>query len=296
MNKLYMMIGLPGSGKSTISRKLSKKENAVIVSSDDIRKEIFGNEKNQSDNKKVFKIAEERVKEKLKIGNVIYDATNINYKKRMEFLQKIKDVEKIAFLVLTPYRECLLRNEQRERRVPISVIKRMYCNFYVPQYYEGFDNIMIFNSSSISLNFNTDELFKRLNYISQDNPHHTLTIGKHCLKVASEFDKEEQDILFKAALYHDIGKEFTKQFVNCKGEKTDIAHYYNHEKVSAYKAMFYLTDEPKWKVLYICKLIQWHMLLHNNLSEKGKKKYIDLLGQECWKDLELLYQADLKAK
>lgn len=296
MNKLYMMIGLPGSGKSTVARKLSERENAVIVSSDDIRKELFGNDENQSNNKKVFKIVEERIKENLKQRNVIYDATNINYKKRMLFLQKIKDVEKIAFLVLTPYRECLYRNGQRERHVPTYVIKRMYCNFYIPQYYEGFDNIMIFNNSSMNLNFNTDELFERLSYISQDNPYHTLTIGKHCLKAAAQFDEEEQDILFKAALYHDIGKEFTKQFVNCKGEKTDIAHYYDHEKVSAYKAMFYLMDEPKWKVLYICRLIQWHMLLHSNLSEKSKKRYIELLGEECWKNLELLHQADLKAK
>ncbi len=296
MNKLYMMIGLPGSGKSTIATRILQRENAIIVSTDSIRKELFGNEEEQSNNEKVFSVAEERIKENIRSRNVIFDATNINYKKRMELLKRIKNAKKIAFLVLTPYRECLWRNEQRKRYVPTEVIKRMYCNFYVPQYYEGFDNIIVFDNSSANKNFDTEELFKRLNCISQDNPYHTLTIGKHCLKAAKQFDKKEQDILFKAALYHDIGKEFTKQFVNCKGEKTDIAHYYGHEKVSAYTTMFYLKDELIWEVLYICKLIQWHMLLHNNLSEKGKKKYIKLLGKECWKDLELLYQADLKAK
>ena len=84
--------------------------------------------------------------------NMIYDATNINYKKRMAFLQKINkmDVEKIAIMVATPYNECLERNASRERQVPEEVIKRMYYNFYVPQCFEGFDDIIVkYNSDFV---------------------------------------------------------------------------------------------------------------------------------------------------
>lgn len=64
MNKLYMMIGLPASGKSTIAKEISESEGAVIVSSDEIRKE-FGDVNDQSQNVKVFKEAERRLKQNI---------------------------------------------------------------------------------------------------------------------------------------------------------------------------------------------------------------------------------------
>lgn len=50
-----MLVGLPASGKSTYAKKLSKKENAIILSSDELRKELFGNINNQNHNAEVFK-------------------------------------------------------------------------------------------------------------------------------------------------------------------------------------------------------------------------------------------------
>lgn len=64
MNKLYMMIGLPASGKSTIAKELSESEDAVIVSSDEIRKE-FGDINDQSQNTKVFEEVEKRLKQNI---------------------------------------------------------------------------------------------------------------------------------------------------------------------------------------------------------------------------------------
>ena len=61
MNKLYMMIGLPASGKTTFANKISKSEGAIIVSSDAIRKELFGSEEKQQDNVLVFEKLEERL-------------------------------------------------------------------------------------------------------------------------------------------------------------------------------------------------------------------------------------------
>lgn len=64
MNKLYMMIGLPASGKSTIAKELSKSEDAVIVSSDEIRREL-GDINDQSQNTKVFEEVEKRLKQNI---------------------------------------------------------------------------------------------------------------------------------------------------------------------------------------------------------------------------------------
>lgn len=290
MKKLFMLVGLPASGKSTCAEILTKTEGALIVSSDAIREELLGNVNDQTKNEEIFKEVENRILYGLKNNNVIYDATNINYKRRMEFLLKIKNAKKIAILIATSYEECLERNSKRKRKVPEDVIKRMYYNLDVPQTYEGFDEIRIY--------FNTDkyysilDLLKKLSKIPQDNPHHTLTIGKHCRKTAILLN----DDMSIVGLLHDIGKAETKTFINAKGEETRIAHYYNHENVSAYMSLFYTDRRNTEKQLEIANLIRWHMLLHKELSEKTIKKYKKMFGEETWKKLNLLYEADMQAK
>lgn len=302
MNKLYMLIGLPASGKSTIAKELSKSEGAIIVSSDEIRQELLGDINDQTQNGKVFEEVEKRIKEGLLNGNVIYDATNINYKKRRAFLQKLNkmEVEKIAVLVATPYEECLARNANRDRRVPEEVIKRMYESFYIPQYYEGFDDIQI--------KYNSDHIFffDDLEDIKQDNPHHTLTVLKHCLKVEEILKKQNKQLnvpINIAGKLHDIGKLKTKTFMNMKGETTNIAHFYNHEKVSAYDSLFHINLRSRVErlkdtqfMLKTLLLIQWHMVLHFNLSEKTITKYKNMLGEDTWRDLEILHKADCEAR
>ena len=52
MSKLYVMIGLPGSGKSIASIQILEKEpNTKILSSDELREEYFGNEDSQYSDK-----------------------------------------------------------------------------------------------------------------------------------------------------------------------------------------------------------------------------------------------------
>ena len=290
MKKLFMLVGLPASGKSTCGKRLAESEDALIVSSDEVRKELLGNENDQTNNEDVFKEVENRIIKGLKERNVIYDATNISFKKRLNFLQRIKNAEKIAIIIATPYDECIERNNKRERKVPEDVIKRMYYNFYIPQYYEGFDEIRIyFNTDRI---YWTYDLLKKLDKVSQDNPHHTLTIGKHCRKTAILLN----DDMSIVGLLHDIGKAETKTFMNTKGIKTEIAHYYHHENVSAYMSLFYTDRRNEEKQLEIANLIQWHMLLHKELSEKTIEKYKKLLGEKTWLKLKLLYNADILAK
>ena len=248
----------------------------------------------------MFEIVEEKIIDGLKNGkNMIYDATNINYKKRMAFLQKINkmDVEKIAIMVATPYNECLERNASRERQVPEEVIKRMYYNFYVPQCFEGFNKIHIIYNETRPLRW--EDLLKKMD-ILQDNPHHTLTIKEHCEKVQEQLLKEPYQWHMKdIGLLHDIGKVQTKTFINTKGEKTDIAHYFNHEKVSAYISC--LRINGLWQmaeddVIRRAGLIRWHMLMHFNLSEKSKIKYRNMLGKVAWYNLKLLHEADCEAR
>lgn len=264
MNKLIMMVGLVASGKSDYAQKLSISENAIIHSSDTLREELFGDVNENSRNNELFKEMSRRIKNDLQEGkSVIYDATNLNYKKRKAFLDELKklDIHKQCVLVATPYELCLKQNSLRERKVPEYVIERMYKNIYIPQYYEGWDSIeIVWNTKDMVLD--TNILFNGengLNEIDQSNPHHTLTIGKHCLKCFQLCEEMLDDFeLNMASLYHDIGKRFTKEFKNYKGEDTDIAHYFQHHLVSAYDSLFIFHQQgfEEKEILNIANYIQ----------------------------------------
>ncbi len=297
MNKFIMMVGLPGSGKSTIAKELSIMENADLHSSDNLREELFGDAKNQDSNGLIFQELYKRISRDLLEGtSVIYDATNLGYKKRKSLLEKLKvGCYKECYMVATPYEKCQKQNCARSRRVPEKVIENMYRGIFVPQYFEGWDHIeIVFNDDE---KFDIEELFEELDTISQDNPFHTLTIGKHCRK-CMEYIKEhfDNDILVNAALLHDIGKKFTKKFEDLKGNPTDVAHFYGHQNVSAYMSLFYLRHLTKEKMLEIAKYIQWHMHPMNISTEKAKCKATKLLGEEFCNNLLKLHEADIYAK
>lgn len=202
-------------------------------------------------------------------------------------------------MVATPYEQCLIRNSQRERQVPEEVIKRMYFNFYVPQYFEGWDDIQIKYTNNHMF------FFGDLEDIEQDNPHHKLTVLKHCKKTEEILNKQNGQLSIPinlAGRLHDIGKLKTKTFINSKCEETNIAHFYNHEKVSAYDSLFNVNLRSRIEmmkdeefVLETIKLIQWHMLPWTKMSEKTEQKYKKLLGKNFWNDLMILHKADEEA-
>jgi len=298
---LIVMCGLPASGKSTQSKILSEKFNAKIHASDEIRKELNITEETKESNAEVFQLLHSRIKNDLKNGNnVIWDSTNINYKRRINFLKELGkiDCEKICYFMATPYEDCVKYNNKRENGVPEHVIKRMYKSIYIPQYFEGWDNIRIVWNFKEN-DFNVWSLFEELDYISQDNPHHSLTIGEHCRECCKNIGPDGKDNLLLAALLHDSGKAVCKDFKNSKGEVTEHAHFFQHHLVSAYMALFYLKGEhgiANDEILEICKLITWHMQPHFIETDKQINKYKKLLGEEFWNDLMILHEADTKAK
>jgi predicted kinase len=138
MAKLYTMVGVPGSGKSTIAKQIP---NTVIVSSDSIRKELYGSEEIQGDSKQVFDLVYKRIKEELTKGHdVVFDATNLTPKARKAVFRF--NAEHIAIYVSTSLDDCLKRNAARERKVPEEVIYRMYNNIIFPRRAEGFRTVI----------------------------------------------------------------------------------------------------------------------------------------------------------
>lgn len=189
MVKFYMLIGLPGSGKSEIARQLAD-GNTIVLSSDAIRKEFYGDETIQDDPAKVFEEMQRRTIAALKDGkNVVYDATNISRKKRKHLLSSITiPCQKIAYVIWARYETCLARDNSRNRNVGESVIRRMLLNFQPPYYDEGWDDI------EFRLN---DEPYRRSDYdnwlnCEHDNPHHNNTVKEHTLRVMTEAAKLQQ--------------------------------------------------------------------------------------------------------
>lgn len=138
MNKLYTMIGIPGSGKSTIANQIP---NAVVICPDSIRKELYGSEEIQGDGKRVFDLAYQRIGDELAKGNdVVFDATNTTLRARKAVFRF--PAEHIAIFVDTLLDKCLKRNATRERKVPEEVIYRMHNNLIYPSKTEGFSKII----------------------------------------------------------------------------------------------------------------------------------------------------------
>lgn len=308
INTLYMVVGFPASGKSTWAETHKDKLNAVIHSSDAIREE-FGDINDQSKNTDVFQILHQRVKNDLKAGkNVIYDATNLNRKRRIAFLQEIEHIpcNKVCVLFATPFEQCLANNFSRERHVPEEVMVRMYKNFETPWYAEGWDDIQIiwWNYKDMpGFEYDLFEDMMKWCKISHDNPHHSLSIGAHMLvahRYIFENNKEYLNLLLDAALLHDCGKPLVRARIDSKGNPCDHSHYYEHHNVGAYLCLFYLKENRSYTdkdILYISLLINLHMrpFLAWDQSDNAKEKDIRLFGDEIITNIEILHEADLVA-
>lgn len=318
---MTMLIGLPCSGKSSYAGKLAGSHGTVVLSSDELRKELYGSYEDQTHNKEVFLELHKRARAFLKMGiNVIIDSTNISYKRRMEFLKSLNKIpcEKIAVMMATPYEVCIERNKHRDRKVPEEVIKRMYMNFWVPAKYEGFDEVET-EYSGFEEHYGTPfDTYKKYKYYDQHNSHHTLTLGDHCKKAADYILRNVlrndpsrygyKNSLYCAAYMHDYGKSRCASFKNAKGETTEECHYYGHEHPSSYDSLFYnyyynerygFDDYygPWIDKLYIAQLIVWHMRPYTawEKSEKAKEKDRRLLGDDLFNDILLLHEADVYA-
>ena len=141
MSKLFTMIGLPGSGKSTFAAAHPEMK---VVSTDAIREELFGNAEDQANPELVFQTAYQRIGNALEDGrDVIFDATNTQRRYRASIFTSFPKAFHVAVLMDVPVDVCKERNAARSRVVPESVIDFMASKFDAPSYEEGFNKIII---------------------------------------------------------------------------------------------------------------------------------------------------------
>lgn len=298
-----------GSGKSTwVTKKYDYdrifKHNTTILSSDEIRKQLYGDENDQTHNEEVFQYIKDTSVEKLEKGQrVIIDATNLSRKARQSITgyvdQKLSFYEYgfIKFIVIaTPYYQCLENNRKRSRQVPENVIERMYKQFEFPTLSEAVHEIEVVYPFEIDKDFyGMKHPYENLMDFSHDTPYHKLTVGEHMKKTYEIMQLLTSDkVLLKAAELHDIGKPFCKEIIEEEGR----ARYYNHANVGSYEAMFYAkcAKFDKEETYQLINLIQFHMRAHDCVdNEKATQKLKLIIGEELYYKLQALRIADKEA-
>ena len=311
MSTLKIMIGIPGSGKTSYARSILQNESTVYLSSDQIRIDMFGYE-SQTDNEKVFNRMRNETLLALKSGyDVIYDATNLSKKRRKTIITETKklDAEVEAYLFCTPINIILERNIIRsERKLPWDKLEQMIKSIEVPMYYEGFDNIYLIDGESFNGCgdvYDYSDLIKRCRKYNQGNPYHDETLEEHIVAVtkrAEELGEElklkiDSNILRQAARYHDFGKMYTKMY------REDKQHYvyYGHEKVSAYMYLCHIKRSNMYDNLFRTRLCDSHYqtatLILNHMEWYRRDDMTPI--KEMFNDddlyhmLELLHEADI---
>jgi predicted kinase len=126
----YVMVGAPGSGKSTQAQKIAELENAFIVSGDRIRYELYGDACIQGNWADIHDRIEVEVADAAAVGrSVILDGTHYRagYRKETVAMLRSYGYDNIEAVVVNPsLATCLARNFQRSRNVPDYVIKEMH--------------------------------------------------------------------------------------------------------------------------------------------------------------------------
>lgn len=286
--KLIVLVGLPGSGKSAYAQKIeSCCRNTVHISSDVFRERYFSDVNDQSHNAEVFEMMKETTLRCLNSGlDVIYDATNLIRKNRVNLLKDIPAfVQKDAVIVWAKLEDCLSRDMERDRKVGEDVIDKMIRNYTVPYYDEGFDQVSIVNTSEDESMLGYRRQLLESMQISQDNPHHTLSVYDHCKLCADNLSKKYvESYMREAAIFHDVGKPYTKCYNVKKNsqEVSEVARYFDHHNVGAYL----ITGLP-----YIDLKTVW--LVNHHMDSYVNQKYLNSLPEFLRAELDALHESDM---
>ena len=158
MNKLIVLSGVPGSGKSYISLLLKerKKSHLYIVSSDNLRAQIGGSQTNLSNEKLVwdmyYKLA--KVYSLDKQGIVVLDSTNAKTEFRVDKVLPLKKSFNEVDLVVFKLDKITVMEQNLDRKYPIpsDALEKLIDNFedIGEREKEFFDNIYIVDKHDLT--------------------------------------------------------------------------------------------------------------------------------------------------
>ncbi len=157
-SQLILLIGLPGSGKSTWAEALQQfgprpEAQPILISTDRIRAVSFGDEATQGLWCVVWRAVEQQFQQAVQLIQAnqscyaIYDATNAARRQRRLVIHRARELgfeSIIGLWIDTPLLVCLARNQQRDRIVPEPVILKMQRQLWgaPPSLDEGLTSLM----------------------------------------------------------------------------------------------------------------------------------------------------------
>jgi len=138
-----VLVGLPGSGKST----WLERQGIVGIASDWIRQVLADDATDQTIHARVFLTMRYLLRHRLAIGRPVsyVDATHLTPEERRPYIELGRwygcDVEAVYFDV--PPEVCRERNLRRDRVVPDDAMERMAAKLVLPELAEGFTRVIV---------------------------------------------------------------------------------------------------------------------------------------------------------
>lgn len=142
MQKLYYLIGIPASGKTTWAEKFCEMTGAVHCSIDNVRREKFGGY-GQEKTQLAYRYLDNVVLRKLFDGqDVVYDTMGASafWDEKMELFRPYAEIIAVYFSISLD--EAIKRNAQRGGGVPESYLRMATRWVDRPSAYDGFNKII----------------------------------------------------------------------------------------------------------------------------------------------------------
>lgn len=302
--EVYVMIGVPGSGKTDLvedrfEQVLSQElENTYVlhISAEETIKNLGGelDETNGAVSNSMYKqldealiFAEQVQYDQNATTEIYYDARNLNRRRRRALYRHVKEVNPealvIGAVVCVSLLEAMARNTEREEehKVPEETIRELYTELQIPRLGADCDIISVTGEpmfehklASLTCQGVLDAVYKdykeELNVFQPHDcpPHHMEPINEHIENAVSLAKSVRTK---HVALFHDLGKPICR-----KEDETGYCRYRNHDNVGAYYLLNYqyslrLLNEETTLTTEDAEIIQQHMNAHSGIGERNIK-------------------------